>query len=203
MAIAMVQTESLRPSFLPAAMGRDFFLSGYRIFCRYQTRQGRTLRGLRILRSDTDNRLMMMFGNLLTHYNYRKADVNVRQDDSELEIRIHTPNAEADLHVLANLRDEPQSPPPGSPFRTLKVARRYAGPLPFTFDYEAGSGSIVMIQGVRQNWNPKPVNVRVTENSFLRNPIFQNAPPVLANAFHLQDVPYQWRRGVVEKLALP
>src|SRR5438045_3942449 len=67
LAIAMVQTQALRPSFCPALLGRDFFLSGYRIFCRYRTRAGRTLRGLRILRSDTDRRVMALFGNVLTH----------------------------------------------------------------------------------------------------------------------------------------
>jgi hypothetical protein len=47
LAIAMVQTESLRPVFLPRALGRNFFLSGYRIFARFKTSAGRTLRGLK------------------------------------------------------------------------------------------------------------------------------------------------------------
>ena len=34
LAIALVQTKNMRPSFLPAAVGYDFFLSGYRIFSR-------------------------------------------------------------------------------------------------------------------------------------------------------------------------
>src|SRR5215218_9000139 len=50
-AIAMVQTEGLRPVGAPAALGQDFFLTGYRIFSRFRTRSGRSLRGLRILRS--------------------------------------------------------------------------------------------------------------------------------------------------------
>ena len=33
-AIAMVQTKNLRPAPLPAFLGQDFFLSGYRIFAR-------------------------------------------------------------------------------------------------------------------------------------------------------------------------
>ena len=41
------------------------FFSGYRIFTRYRTTAGRTLRGLRILRSDTDRLSMQLFGNLL------------------------------------------------------------------------------------------------------------------------------------------
>src|SRR5215813_8690287 len=49
LAVAMVQTENLHPTFLPAAFGRDFFLSGHRIFVRHGSQ-----RGLQILRSDTD-----------------------------------------------------------------------------------------------------------------------------------------------------
>src|SRR5580704_17969600 len=50
LAIALVQTERLRPSFLPQAFGQDFFLSGYRIFTRLDT-PANSQRGLRILRS--------------------------------------------------------------------------------------------------------------------------------------------------------
>lgn len=50
LAIALVETENLRPAFLPSALGVNFFLSGYRVFTRYQTAAGRNLRGLRIRR---------------------------------------------------------------------------------------------------------------------------------------------------------
>ena len=69
LAIALVQTRRLRPAGFPRLLGRDFFLSGYRIFTTFHTPTGRTLRGLRILRSDTNRRLMACSGNLLTHYN--------------------------------------------------------------------------------------------------------------------------------------
>jgi hypothetical protein len=200
LAIAMVQTESLRPSFIPDKLGRDFFLSGYRIFCRYRTREGRSLRGLRILRSDTNQRLMAIFGNVLTHYNYQTASVSVRETAEEMEIRIQTPNGKADLHVIANFAARPLLPPEGSPFCSLHDARRFAGPLPFTFDYEENTESIVLIEGLRRNWHPEPVQVRILENTFIRDPIFQNTAPILANAFHVQDIPYEWKRGVVEKL---
>jgi Uncharacterized conserved protein (COG2071) len=44
LAIALVQTRALRPAGLPAALGQDFFLSGYRIFTRLAV-GGRSLRG--------------------------------------------------------------------------------------------------------------------------------------------------------------
>ncbi len=80
LAIAFVETEKLRPAFLPAQLGVSFLLSGYRVFTRYQTSTGRSLRGLRILRSDTDSRFMHVFGNLLTHYEYEHSRCSVTQD---------------------------------------------------------------------------------------------------------------------------
>jgi Uncharacterized conserved protein (COG2071) len=200
LAVAMVQTRALRPAFLPPVFGLDFFLAGYRIFARFRTAAGRTLRGLRILRSDTDRPLMAVAGNLLTHYGYRKSDVRWIEQEGRLEIAIRTPRAEADLRVVAELTSKPAALPEGSPFADVAEARKYAGPLPFTFDYEPETHSILMVQGVRKQWDPQPVRVEVLENSFLRQPPFVEAEPILANAFHLADVPYLWRRGVREAL---
>jgi hypothetical protein len=200
LAIAMVQTEALRPAFLPAWFGRDFFLTGYRIFARYRTRAGRTLRGLRILRSDTDNRLMAFFGNRLTRYNYRVADVRVREDGQRLQIEIKTPRAKSDVCVAADLASRPAPLPAGSPFADPHEASLFAGPLPFTFDYERETGSIVMIEGVRKNWKPQPIRVEVNKISFFDQAPFNRTTPVLANAFHVENIPYRWQRGRREPL---
>ncbi|HEX9941150.1 MAG TPA: DUF2071 domain-containing protein [Thermoanaerobaculia bacterium] len=199
LAIAMVQTEKLRPVGVPAALGQDFFLTGYRIFSRFRTAAGRSLRGLRILRSDADRELMVHAGNLLTHYHYAKCDARVREEGGRLEVRIDT-GGEADLHVIADLAGKPAPLPMGSPFPTLQEARKFAGPLPYTFDYEPETHSIVRIQGVRRHWNPEPVAVEVRECTFLEREPFARGGGVLANAFHLQDVPYRWERGVREPL---
>ena len=199
-AIAMVLAQSLRPAFCPKWCGQDFFLSGYRVFARYQNRSGRTLRGLRILRSDTDRPLMVYFGNRLTHYNYRLAQVSVRDDDGLLTIQIQTPRADADLHIVADFAGASASLPTGSPFADFRAARRFAGPLPFTFDYEAQTRSIVLIEGVREHWHPELIRVDVLRCTFFQHPAFQGVQPLLANAFHVEDVPYRWKAGVVEPL---
>lgn len=200
LAIAMVQTRNMRPSFAPSIFGRDFFLTGYRIFTRYRTRSGRNLRGLRILRSDTDSDIMVRWGNRLTHYSYRKAEADIRNSSSTLEIRISAPSHEADLHVRAHLANNPAPLPEGSPFPDLRTALRFAGPLPFTFDYEPETNSIVRIQGVRSRWNPQPTRVDILQNSFLDKEPFASALPILASAFHLAHVPYRWKRGIREAL---
>lgn len=195
-AVAMVKTRGLRPSFLPPQLfGQEFVLTGYRIFTKFHTPAGRTIRGLRIVRSDANKRLMVVGGNLLTHYNYRKCDADVRANEGRLEFAIRTPGEKADVDVAADTRGE-GALPAGSPFATIQEARRFAGPLPFTLDYEPETHSIIAIRGVRENWSPRLVNVHVRRLTFFDQPAFRDAKPILASAFYVSDIPYRWNRGV-------
>ena len=193
LAIALAQTEHLRPAFLPAFVGRSFFLSGYRIFTRLA--DAPSLRGLKILRSDTDRALMLCAGNLLTHYNYRLRHAALEEDGNKIRWRVETPRAEADLEVTAHVTDEPAHLPADSPFATMADARRFAGPLPYTFDHEQATGSIIGILAERQHWTPQPVSVEIKQATFFEREPFCRVKPILANAFHVQNVPYRWQRG--------
>ena len=200
LAIALVETRDLRPAFLPAGLGLNFFLAGYRIFTLYRTPSGRMLRGLRILRSDTNRASMQLFGNLLTHYGYEHSRCWVRRTETTYAVEVRTLRGDADLHVEADLSAVVAAPPPGSPFPDLREARKFAGPLPFTFDYERQTHSMIRVEGVRQQWNPRPLSVTVHRNSFLEQDRFRSSGAVLANAFYLEDVPYAWKPGVREAL---
>jgi Uncharacterized conserved protein (COG2071) len=198
LAIALVETEALRPRGFPEWLGRDFFLSGYRVFTRFKSHGGQSLRGLRILRSDTNRRTMASLGNVFTHYNYTRATVDLASDADRLEIRIRTPGREADLHVVADLGSRPAPLPATTPFRSTEDARRFVGPLPYTFDYEAATGKMVVIKGLRQAWDPQPVAVEVREATYLERPPLSGLGARLANAFYLEGVPYAWKPGVLE-----
>jgi len=199
-AIALVQTEKLRPAMMPTWLGQRFILTGYRIFTRYRTKENRVLRGLRILRSDTNRRLMAMAGNFLTHYNYRLASVQWRESSDRLDINVSTPHVEADLEFTAFLKNDTAPLPVESPFPDHRRARLFAGPLPFTFDYEPETHSIILIEGEREKWHPKPINVDVRRATFFDQSAFKKARPVLANAFIVSGIPYRWKRGVREPL---
>ena len=199
-AIALVQTRGLRPRGLPRLFGQNFFLSGYRIFTRYTTPQGRNLRGLQILRSDTDKLLMQKAGNLLTHYNYHLARVDFRAEKNQLSVDIKTPDARADLKLRADLASLPAPLPDNSSFENMEQARHFAGPLPWTFDYERATHSIVRIKGVRKVWNPQPIRVEIERCTFFDHAPFDECTPIFANAFYLTDVPYRWERGVRDGL---
>jgi hypothetical protein len=139
---------------------------------------------------------MKLGGNLLTHYRYRLVDIEVTPTEDQLAVRITTAAAEADLHVVARLAGQPAALPPSSPFRSDRDARRFAGPLPWTFDYEPQTRSIVMIRGRRSQWQPRQVAVEVKTGSFLEQAPFGVAEPRLASAFHVTDLDYSWQRGV-------
>ncbi|HYT13701.1 MAG TPA: hypothetical protein VEL12_13030, partial [Candidatus Nitrosopolaris sp.] len=103
----------------------------------------------------------------------------------------------AALRVEADLRPA-KAPPAGSPFRDLEEARRFAGPLPNTFGWEPETRSLVVVGSMRKNWDPVPVTVNVREVAFLER--FSAFNPRLANAFYVEEVDYQWKRGVLERL---
>lgn len=192
-AVAMVQTTGLRPKGFPKFMGNDFFLIGYRIFVRYTNKAGKRLRGLYILKSETDKKKMEFLGNMFTHYNYTITDIlqtnkngtrEISSIKSKFNLLIDTSNGDVDLPVH-------------SPFADWKTARRFAGPLPFTFTYNAEKKEVLIIEGVRENWIPKPLKVIDYNFEFLKDLKLENA--VLANAFIIENIPYHWKKGRIEK----
>lgn len=192
-AVAMVQTKGLRPKGFPAFLGNDFFLIGYRVFVRYHSRNGKRLRGLFILRSETNKRKMEHLGNIFTHYNYSTIDVEeTRQGDRNL-----ITSKKAGFAVEIDRSPGEIKLPEGSPFGSFQEARRFAGPLPHTFTYFKEEDSMLIIEGVRQNWDPVPVRIKDYQFPYLDS--LKLGPYVLANAFEIQGVPYYWKKGRIER----
>ena len=190
-AAAMVQTRGLRPRGLPRLLGRDFLLVGYRIFVRYVTRDGRALRGLYILRSETDKKSMRVLGNLFTNYRYEQTDISLLDDGHHTIVHCN----ESGLSVTVDRAQDDDVPiPEGSPFSGWKEARRFSGPLPFTFSVEPQH--VVIVEGVRKNWSPRPVRVLEHRAPFVET--LAEEMPRLASAFMVEDISYRWKKGVVE-----
>jgi hypothetical protein len=200
-AVAMVQTREMRPEFLPRWLGGKFFLTGYRIFARYRTPAGRQLRGLQVLRSDTDRNAMVGLGNLFTHYHYSRAAVQIVRSASQLSIAVETPGQAADLSLTVDLGATDESLPSDSIFPDARTAKRFAGPMPYTFSYEPQTRSIVRIEGQRQEWHPRLVPVDLQQAAFFRTRKLSNEnAPVPSSAFFVERIPYRWDRGIVEPL---
>ena len=170
-------------------MGQNFILTGYRVFVCYTTSAGKRLRGLYILGSETNQKKMAFFGNIFTHYQYKTTDIALSKKDDHLFVH----SKKSNIQIEVGLNSETVQLPQNSPFKTWKEARRFAGALPFTFSYNQAKEEVLIIEGVRQNWTPRPVKVIKAEIGFIAALPFNYC--VLANAFHLENIPYHWKKG--------
>jgi len=54
----------------------------------------------------------------------------------------------------------------------------------------------LIIEGVRENWIPTPVEAVKANVGFINEKNFKNI--VLANAFVIENIPYYWKKGKLE-----
>ncbi len=193
-AVALVWTRDLRPAGFPEWLGQDFFLAGYRVFTRMRDESGRNLRGLKIIRSETDKQRMVVLGNLMTGYNYRKVDVGITSMGDETRIITSVADGAKSLDVTLDLVNEPTELPRGSPFPDWRTARRFAGPLPFTFSPES-DGSFIVVEGRRADWVPRPITVKNWQVGLFEETPLCGVEPILANAFAVENISYRWSKG--------
>jgi hypothetical protein len=135
---------------------------------------------------------MEFMGNIFTHYNYTTTDIVQRELKNLKEIS----STNSNFKVTIDTEEEEVSLPENSPFKDWKEARRFAGPLPFTFTYNSASKEVLIIEGVRQNWTPRPIKIVDYDFQFLISLKLGN--PVLANAFIIKNIPYHWKKGKIE-----
>jgi hypothetical protein len=192
--LAMVWTKKLRPAGFPEFLGQDFLLAGYRVFTRLREESGRRLRGLKIIRSETDKRRMVWAGNLLTAYNYRLVRVRVTESGSQTTVETSLADGTRTVVLTFGRPGEDVPLPTGSPFCDWHTARLFAGPMPFTFSARSDS-SFVVIEGSRQKWTPRPIPVKNWDVGLFQEEPFRGTKPILANAFWVEGVDYRWEKG--------
>lgn len=193
-AMAVVRARALRPTGHPRWSGQDFWLIGYRIFVRYTNAHGRRSRGLYILGSETDRRRMALLGNCFTRYRYAFKPMITKVNNEGLSLC----TANRDTVVVVKDRGDPVALPTGSVFADWSEARRFVGPLPFTFSHAAKRNHVLIVEGARTDWRPRPVVVEEHRSAFMER--LGLSQLLLSNAFMIDHVPYSWKPGVLESI---
>ena len=134
---------------------------------------------------------MILIGSLFTTYRYHHLEVDWERSSSKDVV-----TASNGFRFEVDSSGETPGLPAGSPFSGWRQARRFAGPMPFTFSYEEKTREVTIIEGARQTWTPRPVKAIDWKIPFLDREDLNG--PALANAFVVDEVPYHWRRGRVE-----
>jgi hypothetical protein len=124
---------------------------------------------------------MELLGNIFTHYKYDRTDIHLSQTKDSIVAAANTSgffievkNSGADVALPAT-----------SPFANWKEARRFAGPLPFTFSYKPETREVLIVVEV--------VSCNI--------PFLETTGPVkgaLANAFVINNISYYWKKGKIE-----
>ena len=193
-AVAIARTRNLRPEGFPKWLGNDFWLIGYRIFVRYTNAKGKRLRGLYILGSETDRRQMALLGNVFTRYRYSFKPMTTSLDADRTSVRSR--DGSSCVVVVDDGSDVPL--PATSVFDGWAEARRFVGPLPFTFSHDPVSNSVLIVEGARMDWHPRAVRVEEQAFTFLGQLGLSDLR--LSNAFVIERVPYHWKKGELEPL---
>lgn len=136
---------------------------------------------------------MEVMGNIFTHYKYTTTDIQQVETTDTKTIS----SVKSKLRITVDKAGEDVQLPSQSPFTDWREARRFAGPLPFTFTYDPAKKEVLIIEGVRENWTPAPVRVLDYQVDFLDT--LNTDKPVLANAFIIKNIPYYWKKGKKEK----
>lgn len=127
---------------------------------------------------------------------YQKTDISFKSNGNQIEIA----SAKSNLSVKVEESDGEIALPNAFPFKDWKEARRFAGPLPFTFTYDSPKKEVLIIEGVREEWTPKPVKVIESQVGFVDSLQLDGA--LLANAFVIHNTPYYWKKRRKDKWKL-
>jgi hypothetical protein len=192
-AVAIVETQNLRPSIMPSYFGNNFILIGIRIFVKYININQKKLRGLFILKSQTNKKIMEYLGNCFTKYKYDTIDISLKNENDKFIIVSN----KSKINILAEIKNENIKLPIDSPFQSWSEARRFAGPLPFTFSFDEQKSEVLIVEGVRENWIPKPLQINHEKIGILEEFGFENIK--LASSFIVSEIPYYWKKGKIEK----
>jgi hypothetical protein len=179
----------MRPKYVPQPLGVSYWHVGYRLYVRYPTASGDEIQGLYFVRSDCDNTLMSIAGNVMTDFNFHIAPVHVDGvAGSRTRIEIASPDSPATAIVRT---ESPLSLPPHSAFDHLEQAARFLKYKPFGISVDRHeTGNIVRIVRDEHAWRARLVEVETAQWSFFAD---KNVRPEIC--YEVDPIEYQWNRA--------
>lgn len=191
MATAFAKVKHLRPAFLPSFLGVNFDFAGFRFMVDYHSNsKNKDLSGLKILRSVSNNKLLSAGGKIFSQYNFSYSNLEINQ--SQISTTIKGELFDIELQHSSDKRFIQA----GSLFSDYSEARKFAGPLLYTFERKAHKISIV--EGSREHWQPRPAKIIAHRNDFFAELPFSKLDAIPEAAFTINDIPYSWQKAITE-----
>ena len=113
LSIVISDLRDMRPTFVPKSLGFNFNQIVYRAIVK---RKGE--RGVHFLRSDANNKLMCLAGNLFSFFHFNYAEITSLQTENFHSVEVKSKNHEADIKAEYDI-SKPNYEMPGPLFSAL------------------------------------------------------------------------------------
>jgi hypothetical protein len=188
--IVVCKVQNMRPKLFPLAVGVTYWHVAYRLYVKFQTESGEIIEGLYFLRSDCDNALMSLAGNVLTDFNFHVASVSLSDYETTTNLRIH---AEGGIASAVIRKDGQATLSSASPFGSLSEAQQFLKYKPSGISIMPnGSANVVRISRNEDAWKSKLVEMDQAQWSF-----FAGKNVEFEICYDVQPITYQWNRARV------
>jgi hypothetical protein len=186
--VVVCRIQSMRPSHFPPWTGINYWHVAYRLYVRFHPASGAPIEGLYFLRSDCDNKLIAISGNIVTDFNFHTAGVRVQEQDDAVAINIEATDAPAQVRLQLQMPPQLSS---DSAFDSLDKAAAFLKYKPCGISVDAaGNANIVRIVREENAWRSRLVTVEDAQWSFFKD---KNVRPEIC--YQVEPVEYQWNRG--------
>jgi uncharacterized protein YqjF (DUF2071 family) len=189
LSVVIADMDRMRPAFLPAFCGVTYQQVVYRAVVRC----GRE-RGVHFLRSDADNRLMVLMGNLLSFFGFHEAHIISGQSGGQHHIDLATaPGDHANIHASFDLTSARRIVPDGSVFQSVDEAQASLVELYAAFHPQPGEAAVRTVRIKRSAWNIQFVDEPRSRFDFMNgSAAFPVGSTRLDSVIYVEDVDYFW-----------
>lgn len=189
LSVVVGEMDKMRPVGVPRPLGITYNQIVYRAVVRCGNE-----RGVHFLRSDADNRVMTVFGNLMSFFRFHRSQITFAERSGHLDLDVvtHT-NPAADIEATFTIGSRAATLPDTSAFPSLDKAKRWLVELFTAFAYTDGNDWVDIVRIKRGEWNVQAVADTRARYAFLNagEPFTQAR---LDSVFLVEDVPYHWYR---------
>jgi hypothetical protein len=189
--ICLIRLEQIRPLGTPARMGISSENAAHRVAVKWTTEDGVPREGVYIPRRDTNSSVVLVAGGRIFPGEHHRARFDVKDDGSDLDIRIASEDGLIQVDVAGRTSTELL---PTSRFATLGEASSFfeAGSIGYSATRKGNRLEGLQLQ--TNAWHLEPLDVKGVHSSYFGNEsMFPEGSVEFDCALIMRDIPHQWR----------
>lgn len=189
LSVVIADMDRMRPAFMPAALGITYQQVVYRAVVRCSGQ-----RGVHFLRSDADNPLMVVMGNLLSFFRFHQARiVRTKGAGSHHFDLVATPPDHADIHATFDVGRGSRTVPRSSVFPDIDAAQRFLVELYTAFRPSTDPRHVDTVDIERGAWNIHMVDASQAHFDLMDgSQLFPAGSARLDSVIYVADIEYLW-----------